>query len=98
MLVEAIDRFNAAVPTLGVELRRAKTPGEWEEMRRNPAKRDYAGMIEAVVPLLQAFEAAPSVERVSVASRLAPNALSILRTFAAKAAALAVRVLLWRNR
>jgi len=92
MIKEVAERFNNAAGELqATEFRRAKTPDEWQQMARNPAARNYAGLSDAVVPLIEAFGAASLAERASVGSRLTPDALGILRTFAGSVPALAVR-------
>ena len=90
---KAIDRFNAAATELQrTEFRRSRTPGEWQRMHRNPPKRDYHKLLNAVVPMIEAFSSTnSSEERAGVASRLNPDALGILRTFAERMAVLAYR-------
>lgn len=89
----AVERFNEAARGLqSTEFRRARTPNEWQRMRQNPPKRDYAKLFSAVDPLIDAFRSLASPgERAGVASKLNPDALGILRAFADRMAVLAYR-------
>ena len=61
-------------------------------MHQNPPKRDYHKLLNAVVPMIDAFcSTDSSEERSGVASRLNQDALGILRTFADRMAVLAYR-------
>lgn len=90
---KAIERFNAAATELqSTEFRLPRTPGEWQRMHQNPPKRDYHKLLNAVVPMIEAFcSTSSSEERWGVASKLNPDALGILRTFADRMAVLAYR-------
>jgi hypothetical protein len=88
----AVDQFNQVAAELQTsEFRRARTPDEWQRMAKNPAKKDYAKLLGAVIPLIEAFEAASSSERAALGSKLSLDALGILRTFGHSMAVLAVR-------
>jgi hypothetical protein len=92
MLDEAVGRFNSAATELQkTEFRRPSTPGEWQQMAKQVPSRDYAHLFSAVIPLIQAFEAAVPSDRACVALKLKPDALHLLRTFASFIPALAVR-------
>jgi hypothetical protein len=92
MINDAVGRFNNAAAELqATEFRRAKTPDEWRRMRKNTAAKNYAILFSAVIPLTEAFGAASLAERASVGSKLTPDALGILRTFAGTMPKLAVR-------
>jgi hypothetical protein len=92
MINEAVERFNDAATDLqATEFHHAKTPDEWQRMAQNRAAGNYAALIGAVVPLIEAFGAASLAERASVGSKLTPSALGILRRFAGAVPALAVR-------
>ena len=90
---KAVERFNEAATELqNTEFRLPKTPGEWQRMRQNPPKRDYAKLFTPVAPLVDAFcSLASPAERTGVASKLSPDALGTLRTFAHMTAVLAYR-------
>jgi hypothetical protein len=92
LMNDAVDQFNEAASELQKsEFRLARTPDEWQRMARNPLKKDYAKLFDAVVPLIEAFEAADSSDRAAVGLKLSPVALGILRTFASAMAVLAIR-------
>lgn len=85
-------KFNAAAARLQQsEFRTPQTPGEWQRAHKAPPKREYTKLFDAVLPLSEAFVSAGPAERRSIAERLSPDALGILRTFAHEAAVLAVR-------
>ena len=87
-----IDEFNSAATELqNSEFRRPRTPNEWERMVKARHARDYAKLFIAVDPLIEAFAAANPSDRARVSSRLNPDALGILRTFASSMPVLAVR-------
>ncbi len=87
-----VDRFNAAATELQkTEFRRARTPGEWQQLARNAHTRDYAKLFGAVVPVVEAFGAADTSDRARVAAKLNPDAQGILRTFAGSIPVQAVR-------
>ena len=61
-------------------------------MHQNPPKRDYHKLLNVVVPMIEAFcSTNSSEERSGVASKLNPDALGTLRTFADRMAVLAYR-------
>jgi hypothetical protein len=87
-----IQKFNEAANELQqTEFRNPRTPGEWQRMRTDPPKREYAKLLGAVAPFIEAYVAASPGERSSVAARLSEDALGTLRTFAQSAAVLSVR-------
>lgn len=90
---KAIERFNVAATELqNTEFRLPRTPAEWQRMHQNPPKRDYRKLLNAVVPMIDAFcSTDSSEERSGVASKLNQDALGILRTFADRMAVLAYR-------
>ena len=91
-LNEVVDGFNSAATELqNSEFRRPRTPNEWGRMAKERHARDYAKLFTAVDPLIEAFVAANSSDRARVSSRLNPDALGILRTFASSMPVLAVR-------
>jgi hypothetical protein len=92
LMNDAVVQFNEAASELQKsEFRLARTPDEWQRMAKNPLKKDYAKLFDAVVPLIEAFEAANSSDRAVVGLKLSPEALGILRTFASSMAVLAFR-------
>jgi hypothetical protein len=92
MLDEVVDAFNSAATELqNTEFRRPRTPGEWQRMAKEAPTRDYAKLLGAVVPLIEAYGAAVAGDRARVAAKLNPDALGVLRTFASSMPALAVR-------
>jgi len=91
-LDDVVDRFNTAATELQkTEFRRARTPGEWQELAKKAQTRDYAKLFSAVIPVVEAFGAAGTSDRAGVASKLNPDALGILRTFASSIPVQAVR-------
>src|SRR5215471_98250 len=94
LMTKAIERFNrAAIELQYTEFRPPPTPSEWQRIHQNPSKnRDYDKLLNAVVPIIEAFGTTKSAaERVGVSSRLNRDALGILRTFADRMAVLAYR-------
>jgi hypothetical protein len=92
MINDTVDEFNRAASELQKsEFRRARTPDEWQRMAKDPRKKDYAKLLDAVVPLVEAFKAAKSIDRAAVGLKLSPDALGILGKFAFSMAVLAVR-------
>lgn len=90
---EIVDRFNSAATELQTsEFRRPRTPGEWEQMSRNRSVKNYAKFVDAVIPVIEEFEAlgSPS-KRLGFGARLNADALGVLRTYAYCASVLAVR-------
>ncbi|MEO8052900.1 MAG: hypothetical protein ABI833_21015 [Acidobacteriota bacterium] len=92
MLDESITRFNQASTDLQTEFRSARSPDDWQRLAKTRWQQDYTKLFEAVVPMIKAFvtEDSPS-ERACVVSKLTPDALGILLTFASSTAVLAVR-------
>jgi hypothetical protein len=90
---KAIERFNVAATELqSTAFRLPRTPAEWRRMHQNPPKRDYHKLLNAAVPMIDAFcSTDSSEERSGVASKLNQDALGILRTFADRMAVLAYR-------
>ena len=87
MLDQTIERFNQAAKDLqSTEFRLARTPAE--RQRENSPKREYSKLLNAVIPVINAFASEP---RTGVASKLNWEALGTLRTFAGRAAVLAYR-------
>ena len=92
-MTSAIGRFNQAATELqNTEFRTPRTPNEWQRVCRNPPKRDYGKLLNAVIPIIEAFGSTGSLaERAGVALRLNHDARGTLRTFADRAAVLAYR-------
>lgn len=87
-----IDRFNSAAKELqNSEFRGPRTPNEWERMFKARHARDYTKLFTAVDPLIEAFVVANPSDRARISSRLNPDALGILGTFASSMPVLAVR-------
>lgn len=92
MLEDVINRFNQAATDLQTtEFRRPRSPDEWQRMAKDPAARDYAKLIDAVVPLLGAYGTANMANRSTIAPKLNSDAQGILRIFASTMSVLAVR-------
>jgi hypothetical protein len=91
MLNGAVRRFNSAAAELQTEFRRPRTPPEWQRMAATRQARDYAKLLDPVVPLIEAFAAGTPGDRARECSKLNPDALYILRTFAFAMPMLAVR-------
>ena len=93
LMTKAIERFNEVATELqSTEFRIPRTPSEWQRIHENPPKRDYDKLLNAVVPMIEAFDSTKSSEeRAGVASRLNRDARGILRTFADRMAVLAYR-------
>jgi hypothetical protein len=92
MLDEVVDQFNAAALELQeTEFRCARTPGEWQQRAKKVPARDYAKVFGAVIPVIEAFGATDTSDRARFASKLNPDALHILRTFASSIPVAAVR-------
>lgn len=60
-------------------------------MNENPPKRDFAKLLAAVIPLIEAFSGWVPSDRISAAAALSPDATGVLRTFAYSTSVLAVR-------
>ena len=88
---EVVNFEEAAAKLQLTEFRTPRTPGEWQRMRKNPPKREYAKLFGAVIPLIEAFASASPSERSAAALRLSADALGVLRTFAYSASVVAVR-------
>jgi hypothetical protein len=90
---DVVNQLNAAAIELQkTEFRRARTPDEWRRLSAKQATgRDYTGLFNAVVPVIQAFGEANASDRALIASRLNHDALSVLRIFASSIPVLAVR-------
>ena len=90
---DLVDRFNHNATALqSTEFRCPKTPGEWQRIAKNPSGRDFTKLLDAVAPLIQAFELPVSRSaRPALAAKLNSDGLCVLRTFAHSMAVLAVR-------